>query len=62
MPQFVLGLSNRQVTEAVRCRIDFMYAMAMELDDPGVHHSVPADFRDRALSPVDGTGLVPPTT
>jgi hypothetical protein len=23
------------------------YAMAMELDDPGVHHSVLADFRDR---------------
>ncbi|MFE9216813.1 transposase [Streptomyces lavendulae] len=33
--------------EAVRSRIDFEYAMAMELDDPGFHHSVPADFRDR---------------
>ncbi|MFC3350033.1 transposase [Streptomyces echinoruber] len=45
--QFVLGLSDRQAAEAVRCRIDFKYAMAMELDDPGFHHSVPADFRDR---------------
>ncbi|MFJ8386651.1 transposase [Streptomyces sp. NPDC094438] len=45
--QFLLGLSDRQAAEAVRCRIDFKYPMAMELDDPGFHHSVPADFRDR---------------
>jgi transposase len=45
--QFVLGLSDRQAAEAVRCRIDFKYAMAMEVDDPGFHHSVLADFRDR---------------
>ncbi|MEU2281857.1 transposase [Streptomyces sp. NPDC013178] len=47
MLQFVLGLSDRQAAEAVRCRIDFKYAMALELDDPGFHHSVLADFRDR---------------
>ncbi|MFJ8856119.1 transposase [Streptomyces sp. NPDC102437] len=47
MLQFLLGLSDRQAAEAVRCRIDFKYAMAMELDDPGFHHSVLADFRDR---------------
>ncbi|WNZ13567.1 transposase [Streptomyces sp. 11x1] len=45
--QFLLGLSDRQAAESVRCRIDFTYAMAMELDDPGFHHSVLADFRDR---------------
>jgi hypothetical protein len=45
--QFLLGLSDRQAAEEVRCRIDFKYAMAMELDDPGFHHSVLADFRDR---------------
>jgi len=50
--QFLLGLSDRQAAEAVRCRIDFKYAMAMELDDPGFHHSVLADFRDR-LTEVD---------
>lgn len=33
--QFLLGLSDRQAAEAVRCRIDFKYAMAMELDAPG---------------------------
>ncbi|MET9386364.1 transposase [Streptomyces sp. NPDC002928] len=31
----------------MRCRIDFKYAMALELDDPGFHHSVLADFRER---------------
>ncbi|WP_245194627.1 transposase [Kitasatospora phosalacinea] len=45
--QFLLGLSDRQAAEAVRCRIDFKYAMAMELDDPGFHHSMLADFRER---------------
>ncbi|MCL6732288.1 transposase [Streptomyces neyagawaensis] len=45
--QFLLGLSDRQAAEAVRCRIDFKYALAMELDDPGFHHSVLADFRKR---------------
>ncbi|WP_262375629.1 transposase [Streptomyces sp. sk2.1] len=45
--QFLLGLSDRQAAEAVRCRIDFKYALAMELDDPGFHHSVLSDFRER---------------
>jgi hypothetical protein len=45
--QFLLDLSERQAAEAVRCRIDFKYALAMELDDPGFHHSVLADFRER---------------
>ncbi|MFJ9900759.1 transposase [Streptomyces sp. NPDC091280] len=42
--QFVLGLSDRQAAEAVGCRIDFEYAMALALDDLGFHHSVLADF------------------
>jgi transposase len=45
--QFLLNLSDRQAAEAVRCRIDFTYALALELDDPGFHHSVLTDFRDR---------------
>ncbi|MGW7705348.1 transposase [Streptomyces sp. NPDC054771] len=45
--QFLLDLSDRQAAEAVRCRIGFKYALAMELDDPGFHHSVLADFRER---------------
>jgi transposase len=45
--QFVLNLSDRQAAEAVRCRIGFKYALGLELDDPGFHHSVLTDFRDR---------------
>lgn len=45
--QLLLGLSDPQATEAILCRIDFKYAMATELDAPGFHHSVLADFRDR---------------
>ncbi|MFF3579294.1 transposase [Streptomyces mirabilis] len=33
MLQFLLNLSDRQAAEAVRCRIDFKYALALELDD-----------------------------
>ncbi|MEU2269789.1 transposase [Streptomyces olindensis] len=45
--QYVMNLSDRQVAEAVRCRIDFKYSLGLELDDPGFHHSVLSDFRDR---------------
>ncbi|MFF0105537.1 transposase [Streptomyces hirsutus] len=45
--QFLLDLSDRQAAEAVRCRIDFKYALAMDLDDSGFHHCVLTDFRDR---------------
>ncbi|MFJ8224771.1 transposase [Streptomyces griseus] len=47
MLQSLLALSDRQATESVRCRIDFKYAMATELDYPSFHHSVLTDFRDR---------------
>ena len=47
VPQFLPDLSDRQAAEAVRCRIDLKYALAMELDDPGFHHSVLTDIRDR---------------
>jgi transposase len=47
--QFLLDLSDREAAEAVRCRIDFKYALGLELDDPGFHHSVLGDFRDRLL-------------
>jgi transposase len=47
--QFLLDLSDRDAAEAVRCRIDFKYALGLDLDDPGFHHSVLSDFRDRLL-------------
>lgn len=33
--QFVHGLSDRQAAEAVRSRIDWKYALALDLTDPG---------------------------
>ncbi|MFI1532380.1 transposase [Streptomyces griseus] len=45
--QFLLELSERQAAESVRKRIDFKYALGMELEDPGFHHSVITDFRQR---------------
>jgi len=47
--QFLLDLSDRDAAEAVRCRIDFKYALGLDLDDPGFHRSVLGDFRDRLL-------------
>ncbi|MEV6357265.1 transposase [Streptomyces hydrogenans] len=44
--QLLLNLSDRQAAEAVRCRTDFKYALAMELDDPGFYHRTLTDFRD----------------
>ncbi|MFG2369812.1 transposase [Streptomyces mirabilis] len=31
--QFLLNVSDRQAADAVRCRIDFKYALALKLDD-----------------------------
>ncbi|MFI9588618.1 IS1182 family transposase [Streptomyces sp. NPDC052236] len=45
--QFLMELSDRQAAESVRNRIDFKYALGMELEDPGFHHSVLTDFRER---------------
>lgn len=47
--QFAEGLSDRQAAEAVRARIDWKYALALELDDPGFHYSVLSEFRSRLL-------------
>ncbi|GAA3732202.1 hypothetical protein GCM10022225_12670 [Plantactinospora mayteni] len=47
--QLLLGLSDRDAAEAVRCRLDLKYALGLDLDDPGFHHSVLTDFRDRLL-------------
>jgi transposase len=47
--QFVENLSDRQAAEAVRARIDWKYALALELTDAGFHHSVLGQFRDRLI-------------
>src|SRR3954454_9906004 len=47
--QFVEGLTDRQGAEAVRARIDFKYALGLELGDPGFDFSVLSEFRDRLV-------------
>jgi transposase len=41
------GLSDRQAADAVRGRIDWKYALALELTDPGFDASVRSEFRSR---------------
>src|SRR3954469_2309554 len=47
--QFLEQLSDRQAAEAVRSRIDWKYALGLELTDPGFHFSVLAEFRARLV-------------
>jgi transposase len=48
--QFVEGLSDRQAADAVRSRIEWKYAQALKLDDPGFDASVLCEFRSRLLA------------
>jgi len=48
--QFAEGLTDRQAADAVRARIDWKYALALELTDPGFDHSVLCEFRARLLT------------
>jgi transposase len=48
--QFSEGLSDRQAAEAVRGRIDWKYALGLELTDPGFDHSVLCEFRARLVA------------
>jgi transposase len=43
-------LSDAQAAEAVRARIDWKYALALALDDPGFDASILPDFRTRLLA------------
>lgn len=45
--QFLEGLPDRQAAEAVRGRIDWKYALGLELADPGFDFSVLSEFRAR---------------
>jgi transposase len=47
--QFSEDLSDRQAADAVRGRIDWKYALSLELDDPGFDASVLCEFRTRLL-------------
>ena len=49
MLQFLEHLSDRQAADAVRARIDWKYALGLELTDPGFHFSVLTEFRARLV-------------
>lgn len=47
--QYVEDLSDRQAADAVRARIDWKYALGLELTDPGFDHTVLSEFRSRLV-------------
>jgi transposase len=48
--QFAEGMSDRDAANAVRARIDWKYALGLELTDPGFNFSVLSEFRSRLLA------------
>jgi transposase len=47
--QFTEGFSDRHAADAVRGRIDWKYALGLELADPGFDHTVLSEFRSRLI-------------
>ena len=47
--QFAEGLSDRQAADAVRGRIDWKYALNLEITDSGFDHTVLSEFRSRLV-------------
>lgn len=48
--QYIEGLSDRQAADAVRSRLDWKYALGLDLADPGFDFSVLSEFRARLVS------------
>ena len=47
--QYLENLTDRQAADAVRSRIDWKYALSLELKDAGFHYSVLSEFRQRLV-------------
>jgi transposase len=56
--QFAEGLSDRQAAEGVRARIDWKYALGLELTDPGFDFSVLSEYRARLIGGAAGRYLL----
>jgi len=56
--QFAENLSDRQAADAVRSRIDWKYALSLELTDEGFDFSVLSEFRQRLLEHEAGERLL----
>jgi transposase len=48
--QYAENLSDRQAADAVRSRIDWKYALSLELTDPGFDSTVLSEFRTRLVA------------
>ena len=48
--QFLENLTDRQAADAVRGRLDWKYALSLELENPGFHYSVLSEFRARLVT------------
>jgi len=56
--QFAENLSDRQAADAVRARIDWKYALSLELTDDGFDFSVLSEFRQRLIDNEAGQRLL----
>jgi transposase len=56
--QFAENLTDRQAADAVRSRIDWKYALSLELTDEGFDFSVLSEFRQRLLEHEAGERLL----
>lgn len=56
--QFAEDLPDRQAADAVRARIDWKYALGLELTDPGFDHTVLSEFRARLVAGKGATLLL----
>ena len=50
--QFLEHPNDQQAADAVRSRIDWKYALNLELEDPGFYFSVLTEFRGRLNRPI----------
>lgn len=48
--QFVENLTDRQAAEAVQVRLDWKYALGLELEDEGFDFSILSEFRSRLMT------------
>ncbi len=48
--QCMENLTDRQAADAVRSRLDWKYALSLELTDPGFDHTVLSEFRTRLVA------------
>ncbi|MCQ3933175.1 MAG: IS1182 family transposase [Chloroflexi bacterium] len=56
--QFAENLTDRQAADAVRSRIDWKYALSLELTDEGFDFSVLSEFRQRLIDHAAGERLL----